>query len=133
MEGIVVMAGLGTVGIYREMYQGKEQLPSLRESQAVRALTDQQQILGYMRAGTPVFDVLEDVVDLVDNSTVIPGGPSLISDGRWIWRVDSIHYLTHYRLAFPETFVQHVRGSDYRPPLTIPATDEFDAAVLSFF
>ncbi|MEV6277763.1 hypothetical protein [Nocardia sp. NPDC051832] len=127
------MALLSTVGIYREMYQGKEQLPLLRESQATQALGDQQEILRYMRAATPVFDVLEDVLDLVDNTITIPSGPSLISDGRWIWRVDSIHYLTTYRLAFPDEFVQHVRSQNYRPPLTIPATDEFDAEVLTYF
>ncbi|MEV0249033.1 hypothetical protein AB0H76_20690 [Nocardia sp. NPDC050712] len=127
------MALLNTVGIYREMYKSKGHLPSLRESQATEALTDQQEILQYMRAGTPVFDVLEDVVDLVDSTTTIPSGPSLISDGQWIWRVDSIHYLSSYRLAFPDSFVQHVRATNYQPPRSLPATDEFDAAVLAYF
>ncbi|MFC9896552.1 hypothetical protein ACFVMC_22935 [Nocardia sp. NPDC127579] len=124
---------LSTVGIYREMYRGKEGLPSLRQSQATQALADQREIIEYMRAGTPVFDVLEDVLDIVDNATMIPSGPSLISDGHWIWRVDSIHYLSTYRLAFPDAFVQHVRAADYRPPVSLPATDEFDAEVLSYF
>ncbi|MEU8896231.1 hypothetical protein [Nocardia sp. NPDC048505] len=124
---------LNTVGIYREMYRSKGHLPSLRESQATQALGDQQEILQYMRSATPVFDVLEDVVDIVNNSTMIPSGPSLISDGQWIWRVDSIHYLSSYRLAFPEAFVQHVRAQNYRPPVSLPATDEFDAEVLSYF
>lgn len=127
------MALLNTVGIYREMYKAKAHLPSLRESQATQTLGDQQDILNYMRAATPVFDVLEDVVDIVDNTTMIPSGPSLLSDGQWIWRVDSIHYLGTYRLAFPEPFVQHVREQNYRPPLTLPATDEFDAEVLTYF
>ncbi|WP_097245139.1 hypothetical protein [Nocardia amikacinitolerans] len=125
---------LNTVGIYREMYRSpKEGLPSLREAQATQPLTDRQAILEYMRSAPPVFDVLEDVTDLLDDSTVIPGGPSLISDGRWIWRVDSIHYLATYRFNFPEEFLFHVRDSGYRPPTEVPDSDEFDAEVLSYF
>ncbi|MBF6211536.1 hypothetical protein IU487_10810 [Nocardia puris] len=128
------MAGLGTVGIYREMYSvPKEGLPSLREASNTQPLTDRQAILDYMRAAPPVFDVLEDVVDLFDNTTVIPGGSSLLSDGQWIWRVDSIHYLATYRLAFPEPFLYHVRGANYQPPAAAPDNDEFDAAVLTYF
>lgn len=125
---------LNTVGIYGEMYQNpKDELPSLRAAQATQPLTDRQAILEYMRSAPPVFDVLEDVTDLLDGSTAIPGGPSLISDGRWIWRVDSIHYLATYRLNFPEKFLFHVRDADYQPPTAVPDSDEFDADVLSYF
>ncbi|MEV0296679.1 hypothetical protein [Nocardia sp. NPDC050710] len=128
------MPMLNTVGIYREMYRNpKAHLPSLREARATQPLTDRQEILRYMRSATPVFDVLEDVVDLVNNTTVIPSGPSLISDGVWIWRVDSIHYLANYHFDFPEAFLFHVRNVGYRPPTSLPSTDEFDAEVMSYF
>ncbi|WP_405179648.1 hypothetical protein OG225_38745 [Nocardia sp. NBC_01377] len=86
-----------------------------------------------MRSATTVFDVLEDVTDLFRPGNVIPGGSSLISDGRWIWRVDSIHYLADHPLAFPEAFLRHVRSAEYRPPTALPSNDEFDLAVLTYF
>ncbi|WP_157183819.1 hypothetical protein [Nocardia takedensis] len=105
----------------------------MREPQPVQALTDRAEVIRYMRSATPVFDVLEDVRDLFDETVVVPSGPSLMSDGRWIWRVDSIHYLSRYSLSIPEEFLHHVREAGYRPPASLPSTDEFEAAVLAYF
>ncbi|WP_227984237.1 hypothetical protein [Nocardia spumae] len=88
----------------------------------------------YMEACTPVFDVLEDVVDLVDGREWIRSGPTLLSDGAWIWRLDSVHYLRHYSLDIPQEFLDHVQSRDYRPVDDVDASaPEFDDAISAYF
>ncbi|MGW5450581.1 hypothetical protein [Nocardia sp. NPDC003979] len=129
------MLELEPIGIYREMYRsGHDDLPSLRESRTTHHLDDRALILEYMVAATPVFDVMGSVVDLFDPSTSIRSGQSLISDGTWLWRVDSIHYLTRYDLAIPEEFVEHVRARNYQPVTDVDLADEvYDAAITAYF
>ncbi|MEU6561081.1 hypothetical protein [Nocardia nova] len=88
----------------------------------------------YMEAGAAIFDVLDDVVDLVDNTTWIRSGPSLISDGTWLWRIDSIHYLRNYSLDIPQEFLDHVRTREYQQTGAVDAADPvFDTAISAYF
>ncbi|WP_280268036.1 hypothetical protein [Nocardia wallacei] len=106
----------------------------LADSYTKRVIEDRRRVAEYMRAGTPVFDVLEDVVDLVDGREWIRSGPSLISDGEWIWRVDSAFYLENYSLDIPQEFLDHVRRHDYRPASDVDVSDpSFDDAVAAYF
>ncbi|WP_280234965.1 hypothetical protein [Nocardia cyriacigeorgica] len=128
------MTVLKPVGIFREMYSGgHDELPSLFGSFTQRTIEDRAQILDYLRAAPPVLDVLDVERDLVDNTKNITSAGSLISDGIWIWRVDSIHYLSRYAIDIPDEFLRHVRALDYRPPAAVPYTEEFDAAMMSYF
>ncbi|MFC9966124.1 hypothetical protein ACFVH4_18000 [Nocardia ignorata] len=129
------MLELKPVGIYREMYRsGHADLPSLREARATQPLEDRGRIVQYMTAATPVFDVMGSVTDLLDANASITSGQSLISDGTWLWRVDSIHYLTRYDLEIPAEFVDHVRGRNYRPTADVDLADEiYDAAITAYF
>ena len=129
------MPNVKPVGIYREMYRKRPaHLPLLAESYTTRDIEDRSKIIEYMRLGEPVFDVLEDVVDVVDGKEWIRSGPSLISDGEWLWRVDSIYYLSNYALDIPDDFLEHVRSQDYRPSSDIDVSDEsFDAAISAYF
>ncbi|MFE3442181.1 hypothetical protein ACFXNW_04035 [Nocardia sp. NPDC059180] len=128
------MTVLKPVGIFREMYSGgHDDLPSLFASFTQRPIEDRAHILDYLRAAPPVLDVLDVERDLIDNTQNIMSAASLISDGTWIWRVDSIHYLSRYAIDIPDEFLQHVRGLDYRPPTSAPDSEEFDAAMMSYF
>jgi len=126
---------LRAVGIYREMYRkDKPELKPLSESYTTRIIGDRDRIADYMQAGTPVFDVMEDVVDMVDGREWIRSGPTLVSDGEWIWRLDSIHYLRNYSLDMPQEFVDHVRRQNYQPPGVIDVTDaRYDTAIAAYF
>ncbi|MTE11558.1 hypothetical protein [Nocardia aurantiaca] len=87
-----------------------------------------------MRAGTPIFDVAGDITDLLDPAKSIRSGPSLVSDGEWIWRVDSIHYLENYAVEIPAEFLEHVRGLNYQPSGGVDVADpRFDAAIATYF
>lgn len=129
------MPELKPVGIYREMYKrGHDDLPSLYENRATQHLEDRARIIGYMTAATPVFDVMGNVTDLLDANESIRSGQSLISDGTWLWRVDSIHYLTRYDLTIPNGFVDHVRAHDYRPTTDVDLAGEvYDATITAYF
>ncbi|MFJ8861586.1 hypothetical protein ACIRD8_24525 [Streptomyces sp. NPDC102451] len=125
---------LKTVGIYREMYEGGlDHLPSVYESVAAQHIPDREAVLKYLRKGPGVIDVMEGTPHLFDEQRLIPGGPSLHSDGLWVWRVDSIEYLAQQQLEIPTEFVEHVRAAGYEPPKSLDWTDEFDDAVMRYF
>lgn len=132
------MTELKTVGMYREMYADRrkgrhDELPSLAESFTDRVIEDRAEIVEYMRSAPGVFDVLDVLTDLVDGTERIMSASSLISDGEWIWRVDSVHYLSRYGLDIPEDFLRHVRERRYLPPTEVDDSDEFDSAVQQYF
>ncbi|MFE2995140.1 hypothetical protein ACFXG4_09045 [Nocardia sp. NPDC059246] len=135
MTEATTAGGLKPVGIYREMYRTvREELPSMRDSYVRHPIADRKLVSEYMKAGTPVFDVPGEVSDLLDTAKAILGGMSLVSDGEWIWRVDSIHYLENYALEIPAEFLDHVRGLSYQPSGGVDIADaKFDAAIAAYF
>ncbi|BAW04292.1 conserved hypothetical protein [Nocardia seriolae] len=126
---------LKPVGIYREMYRTvREELPLMRESYVRQPIADRKLVAEYMKAATPVFDVPGEVSDLLDTAKAVLGGMSLVSDGEWIWRVDSVHYLENYALDIPTEFLDHVRGLNYQPRGGVDVADaKFDAAIATYF
>ncbi|WP_435972846.1 protein kinase domain-containing protein [Streptomyces sp. Qhu_M48] len=108
---------LKPVGLYRQMYEGwLDHLPSIHEARTGHVLDDRAQVIAYMKTEAfAAFDYMSAIHDLLDQKSYIPGGPSLHTDGVWVWRTDSIHYFENHQLEIPEDFLRHVRGSDYRP------------------
>lgn len=129
------MTSLKPVGIYREMYRNRAQdLPSIYAAFAANPITERSRIVAYMKSGTPIFDVLTDVPDLLGRHELIRGGPSLISDGQWVWRVDSWYYLATYPLDIPTAFLGHARGQGYRLSGNVVMPVELiDRAIASYF
>jgi len=66
-------------------------------------------VLEYLSKGTGVIDFMEATRDPFDRAKYISGGPSLFSDGEWIWRHDLEHYVRFYRIGLPEEFLARVR------------------------
>ncbi|POM26455.1 hypothetical protein BTM25_08560 [Actinomadura rubteroloni] len=120
---------LKPVALYREMYQGeREDLPSIQNAAARIVEPDRERILDYMRKARQGFDVMESVPNLFRSGEYIPGGPSLSTDGIWVWRTDSLVYLTARPLVLPALFVEDVRDRDY-VPADVEWTDELGAAI----
>ncbi|UGT61800.1 GNAT family N-acetyltransferase [Nocardia asteroides] len=120
---------LKPVALYREQYQGeRDHLPSIHDHPAEEPALDPAVILDYMTRVPPGLDVMESVPDLFDHSARIPGGPSLHTDGTWIWRTDSLHYLRHGHITLPTEFAHHVRQHNYVAP-SLRHTDELFEAV----
>ncbi|MGW7342576.1 WD40 repeat domain-containing serine/threonine protein kinase [Streptomyces sp. NPDC054854] len=108
---------LKPVGLYRQMYEGwLQNLPSIHEARTGHVLDDRAQVIEYMKAEEfAAMDYMSAIRDLLDHKEFILGGPSLHTDGVWVWRTDSIHYFENHQLEIPEDFLRHVRGSGYRP------------------
>ncbi|WP_327350497.1 WD40 repeat domain-containing serine/threonine protein kinase [Streptomyces sp. NBC_01304] len=109
--------GLNPVGLYRQMYEGRlAYLPSIHDARTGQVVEDRAQVIAYMKAEELVaIDFMSAIPDLFRPQEFILGGPSLHTDGVWVWRTDSIHYLENYQLDLPEDFLRHVRASAYRP------------------
>ncbi|MGV9409172.1 hypothetical protein ACWDOP_04585 [Nocardia sp. NPDC003693] len=122
------------VGIYREMYEGKHtELPSIFDSRSDHPIDDRDAVLTYMRSAPVAFDVLDVADDLINGTDRIMSASSLVCDGVWIWRVDSMHYLSRYALTVPEGFLRHVREREYRAPAQLDFTPELHADLLVYF
>ncbi|EFE79217.1 protein kinase [Streptomyces filamentosus] len=108
---------LKPVGLFRQMYEGwLEHLPSIHEARTEQVLDDRDRVIAYMKTEEfGALDYMSAVPDLLDQKEFVLGGPSLHTDGVWVWRTDSIHYFEKHRLEIPEEFLRHVRAGGYRP------------------
>ncbi|WP_146159451.1 hypothetical protein [Allonocardiopsis opalescens] len=75
---------------------------------------------------------MEATPDVFGGPHVTPGGPSLITDGTWLWRADPVHYAAHYPLRFDPELVAFVRAHDYMPP-EVDLTDELYEQIDEYF
>lgn len=127
-----VVVELRPVGIYAESYaRPRPDLPSVRQQPV--EIFDRTRIIDYMRAVTPAFEVLEVTTDLVDGTTKIKSGSSLVTDGVWVWRTDSIQHLSAHELSIDPAFLKHVRAHDYQAPKDIEITEELEHALLHYY
>jgi hypothetical protein len=100
------------VGVFRELGRGmSESLPSIFSALGLLPQDDVSTIVSFLESGITVFDVMEAVIDPIDQSTVISGGSSLITDGVWVWRYDLKYYVEKYRVELPQEFIDYVRAS----------------------
>ncbi|MFD8910534.1 hypothetical protein [Streptomyces sp. NPDC059575] len=45
--------------------------------------------------------------DVLGDKFFCPGGPGIMSDGRFFWRGDTADYVEHYGIGLPEEFIAH--------------------------
>jgi hypothetical protein len=94
------------IGVFRELGRGVD--PSVQSIHSVVGLLDEgvaERVVQYLRSGVPVYDVMEATLDPLDNNVSVSGGPSLISDGTWVWREDLAYYVERYKLGLPREFL----------------------------
>lgn len=94
------------VGVFRELVGGAN--PDLpRAKDLVGQLSQEQvgRVVEYLSEGQPLVDVMQANLDPIDGRTRIPGGPSLETDGRWVWRNDLRYFVQKYRLGLPAEFL----------------------------
>lgn len=101
------------VGLFRELTREKPAfLPSIIDAKGKLAAAQVSQVAAFLRRGVPVFDVMEATPDPFDPKTFLKGGPSLVSDGHWVWREDLAHYVERYQVGLPSQFIAHVQQSN---------------------
>ena len=104
------------IGLFRELvWPENARLPSIHASMGALAEDMVMPVLMYLSMGTDVFDVMEATRDPFDHAKYISGGPSLTTDGEWVWRYDLEHYVRLYRLGLPEEFLARVRRVQTEP------------------
>ncbi|WP_394779531.1 hypothetical protein [Undibacterium sp.] len=122
------------VGLYRELIVGNNRsLESIRS--VINQLSSEQSeiIVRYLKAGIPVFDVMEASIDPFDSRTRISGGPSLVSDGHWVWRRDLAHFVEKYRIGLPPDFIEHTNVSrKFDTDTSRLITDKWEDALKSY-
>lgn len=98
------------VGLFREGFDGKaEYLPSIND--LISQLTGEMKlkVTTYLKGGIPLFDVMGGTRDPFDKSVFIPGGPSLVGDGKWVWHKHLEYFVERYSIGgFQEEFIADV-------------------------
>ena len=86
------------------------QHPSLKAVQGHIPTSERAAVVAYLKAGLGVLDVTESTADPLNPKNHISGGPSLLTDGKWVWRFDLSHYVEHYGVELPAHFLADVRA-----------------------
>ncbi|MER7557647.1 hypothetical protein ABTZ46_11930 [Nocardioides sp. NPDC126508] len=77
------------------------------------------EVLHYLESGYPILDVMESTPDPLEPDLSVRGGPSLLTDGLWVWRHDLAHYVRRYGVDLPSAFLRRMGAMDH----TIPDVD----------
>ena len=62
-------------------------------------------IVSYLRSGEMVLAWMENTRDLVGDKFSVPGGSSILCDGRFFWRLDTADYVETYSMWLPDSFI----------------------------
>ncbi|MGW1201216.1 hypothetical protein [Streptomyces cyaneofuscatus] len=93
--------------LFRESIQGK-----VRE----QAAYPKAEVQRYLESGHPIFDIMETTLDVVTGSFRVPGGSSLVSDGRFVWRADLSAYVEKYNIDLPPHFISFAIENGFSVP-----------------
>lgn len=74
------------------------------------------EVLEYLRQGSLFIASPGPVHDVLDNSCGLVGTASILTDGVWAWRNDTVHYVECHGLALPEEFLSHMRSNGFAVP-----------------
>ncbi|MCX4664858.1 hypothetical protein OG711_20985 [Streptomyces uncialis] len=107
-----------TVGFFREMSKTDSPVytETLPKARAEASDYSRRDVFQYLNAGYPVLDVMESTTDLIGGAFHVPGGPSVLTDGTFIWRTDLAPYVQHYAIELPADFVDFMKLNRYIIP-----------------
>lgn len=109
---------LRPVGFFIELRWPVAGMPTLENSRGEMNPEAVEAVAAYLDRGIPVFDIMEATRDPFDADSEVYGGPSLISDGVWVWRYDLSYYVRRYAAGLPHDFIAHALRDE---PLPAPA------------
>ncbi|MFJ4777931.1 hypothetical protein [Streptomyces sp. NPDC088762] len=126
------------IGFYREMDPENDAVFREPIGDKVRdqASYPKAEVKQYLDSGHPVFDIMEGTIDVIGGAFRVPGGSSLLSDGRFVWRVDLASYVEWYNIELPAEFVEHAGRHGFSMPAadrpTLIAVSEAASSALGF-
>ncbi|HEY0927673.1 hypothetical protein [Brevundimonas sp.] len=107
---------LKPVGFFAELEPGDDGRPHLAVCRGGMNWKTAEAVAAYLEKGAGVVDVMGVTIDPLDEGTAISGGPSLVSDGVWVWRVDLSYFVRKYGVSLPADFVMHALEDGPMPP-----------------
>lgn len=108
---------LKRVGFFRELRHGLPNDPSLCEAVTEsKPPYDVSRVVAYLQKGTLFVASPGIVRDVLKEGGPIIGAPHIRSDGVWAWPSDFAYYVTHYQVALPQDFVDHMERNGWQPP-----------------
>lgn len=126
------------IGFYREMDPENDAVfrEPIGDKARDRTPYPKAEIKRYLDSGHPIFDIMESTIDVVEGAFRVPGGSSLLSDGRFVWRVDLAAHVERYDLELPAEFVEHAGNHGFSMPAedlpTLRAVSEAASIALGF-
>ncbi|GAB1337529.1 hypothetical protein ACE1SV_41190 [Streptomyces sp. E-15] len=73
-------------------------------------------VIGYLKSGYPILDVMELTSDVIGSAFRVPGGSSVLTDGLFAWREDLAPYVERYHIDLPQDFLDVSRRNGFRIP-----------------
>lgn len=99
------------IGLFKELEpHGHPGLPSIHDALGRLDPEVKDQVVSYLQSGQGVDDTLCSSRDPLDPTKSFPGGPSLVSDGEFVWREDLQYFVERYAVALDDEFVARARG-----------------------
>jgi len=114
------------VGFFRELYDNKSSLPSLRDGVRSSAHSDAARIVSYLKAGVGLAGVGMYVGDVLNPAARFAVSPSLLTDGVWLWRADLPYYVATYHVELPDELIAHMSRNGW----VVPAMTESEKSQL---
>ncbi|MFF7241797.1 hypothetical protein [Streptomyces collinus] len=114
---------MNLVGFYQEMDHGYLDawggpMPAPESGAGKYSVRD---VVTYLRSGYPVLDVMELTTDVIGGDFRVPGGSSVLTDMRFVWREDLAWYVERYRIELPQPLLDRAQEESFRAPSVDPA------------
>jgi hypothetical protein len=111
-----------TAGMFLELGRVRQDAAqaSIRDSVAEAQLPDREQVVSYLRSGHVLIDFMDVQDDVFDSSRQVLGGPTVLTDGEWLWREDLAYYVARHDVAVPGELLDRIRALGY----VVPEVDE---------
>ncbi|WP_143570554.1 hypothetical protein [Streptomyces acidiscabies] len=87
-----------------------------------------QEVSRYLISGYPVLDVMEVTEDVICGEFRSPGGSSVMTDGRFVWRLDLSFYVQRHSISLPRDFLDFLAKNKY----IVPVVNQDELVEISF-
>ena len=116
-ERKVINMNLTSVGYFREMLDGRQDDPSIKDylNKCAPHLVDQ--ICEYLNNGIPLVVSPGVSLDVIDETKGIAGAPSLLTDGKWVWSGVLSYYVKNYNLLLDSEFIDTMISNGWKVPI----------------
>lgn len=120
----VTVLPVQVLAFYAELFPGDPRCAarSLKTTLRDAPMVDADRVAQYLMNGVRVVDADHGTDDVITGrirkpaSRFLLGGPTLVTDGAWVWRRDLVYYVTNYHVALDESFVARAREHDFTVP-----------------